>query len=322
MASTESKYKKMQGDTDINSTQLVYPIDLATSDSYIPHVVIFEPNLLMGSKVQQKTTLSAPTNKITGSYGNEIAMYASDSGSIRSKKGFSDFEKTRSNITYKKSGESIVLPMPPQFVQNYTTTWQSTELGAVGRGLDYINSMKNHDYNTLTGQTGDAIKQAFAGAVQSLGVANVKDYLELTTGQTVNNFAEVLFKGVANRTLPFLYTFAPRSAKEAAIVQRIIHRFKFHQLPEYKYENGNNSYLLHPSTFDISFIDLSKGGNMQHIGKMSTCALTNLSVNGTPNGEYAALKDSGGFPVCQLELSFTELTTLTKADMADPENSA
>lgn len=322
MASTESKYKKMQGDTDVNSSQLIYPIDLATEASYIPHVVIFEPNVLSGSKVQQKTTFSAPSNKIAGSYGTEIAMYSADSSSVRAKKGFLGFDKSQSNVTYKKSGESIVLPMPAQFIQNYSTNWQSTELGALGRGLDYVNSMKNHDYGTLAGQTGDAIKQSFAGAVQSLGVSNVKDYLELTTGQTVNNFAEVLFKGVANRTLPFLYTFAPRNAKEAAVVQRIIHRFKFHQLPEYKYDGGNNSYLLHPSTFDISFIDLARGGNMQHVGKMSTCALTNLSVNGTPNGEYAALRDKGGFPVCQLELTFTELVTLTKQDMVDPENSA
>lgn len=321
MASTESKYKKSSGTADPNSFQLVYPIDLATSDSYIPHVVVFEPNALVGSKVQQKTTFSTPANTISGSYGTEAAMYGKNSTSLRAKQGFTDFAKGKTNQNYKKTGESIVLPMPAQLVQNYITTWQSTEFGSLARMLDLINTSKDHQTKQLASQVGTALGQTAAGAAQSLTGVNIKDYLELTSGQSVNNYAEILFKGVANRTLPFLFTFAPRNQQEAMVVQRIIHRFKFHMYPEYKYEGGNNSYLLHPSTFDMSFIDLSKGGSNSFIGKMSTCALTSLSVNGTPNGEYSALR-GGGFPVCQLELAFTELVTLSKEDMVDPMDSA
>jgi hypothetical protein len=118
-----------------------------------------------------------------------------------------------------------------------------------------------------------------------------------------------------------MFNLAPRNEREAVVVNRIINKLKFHQHPEYRQGTANTSYFLHPSTFDISFIDLSKGATNPWVGKMTTCALTMLSVNGTPNGEYSVLKN-GHFTTCTLELTFTELSLLTKTDFVDPMDSA
>ena len=323
MASTEAQYRKLRGDTDAKSTQLIYPIDLANDDTYSPQVVVFEPNIIAGHNVDYTTPLTKPANQITGVYGSEAAINTNvgGNGSLRNKKGYSDFKKGKFNGMYKKTDEKIVLPMPNQFNLTYAAQWQSSDIGALGRGLDMVNTMKDHNWGAVAEQAGEAAKRGLAGAVQSLGIANVKDYLELTTGVSQNNYTEVLFKGVGNRMIPFSYMFTPRNLKEAQVIRAIIHRFKYHMMPEYKFGEENNSYFLHPSTFDISFIDLNNGGkqNPWQI-RMSTCALTNISLNGTPNGEYSVLTD-GSPTAVQVDLMFTEMITLSKEDMTNPEDS-
>lgn len=323
MASIEEQYARLRGDTDAKSTQLIYPTDLANEDSYAPQVVVFEPNIINGHKVDYTTPLTKPENQISGVYGTEVAINTAvgGNGSLRGKKGFSDFQDGKTNGTYKKTDEKIILPMPNTFNTTYAAQWQSSDIGALGRGLDFVNSMKDHNWGVMMDQAGEATKRSLAGAIQSLGIANVKDYLELTTGASVNNFTEVLFKGMGNRIIPFTYTFTPRNLREAEVVRAIIHRFKYHQAPEFKFDGGNNSYMLHPSTFDISFIDLAKNGKQNPwAAKVSTCALTNISINGTPNGEYSALTD-GALTAVTIDLMFTEMVTLSKEMMTNPEDS-
>lgn len=324
MASTEEQYKRLNGDTDAKSEQLIYPTDLASDDTYSGQVVVFEPNIISGHRVDYTEPLTKPTNKINGIYGSEVAINTAvgGNGSLRNKKGFTDFKDGKNNATYKKTNESIVLPMSNMSNITYAAQWQSSDVGALGRGLDTISSMKDHNFGVLMKQAGEAFARSAAGATQTLGISNVKDYLELTSGTIQNEYTEVLFKGMGNRIIPFNYTFTPRNLKEAEVVRAIIYRFKFHMMPEFKFEGGNNSYLLHPSTFDISFITLNGSGKdkskqNEWAFKVSTCALTNLSINGTPNGSYSVLTD-GSPTAVTIDLMFTELVTLSKEMMRSP----
>jgi len=324
MATTEEQYARLNGETDSRSTQLIYPIDLVNDETYVPHVVVFEPNIISGHAVDYTDKLIKADNQITGVYGSEVAINTEvgGNGSLRRKKGIADFKDGKTNATYVKSDEKIVLPMPNVLNFNYSAQWQSSDIGALGRGIDFVNSMKDHNWGLMMDQAGEATKRSLAGAVQSLGIANVKDYMELTSGVSVNNYTEVLFKGMGNRMIPFSYTFTPRNLKEAEVIRAIIHRFKYHQAPEFKFDGGNNSYMLHPSTFDISFLDLRKGNGKQNswLYRVSTCALTNISINGTPNGEYSVLTD-GALTAITVDLIFTEMVTLSKEMMRNPEES-
>lgn len=132
----------------------------------------------------------------------------------------------------------------------------------------------------------------------------------------------MLFKSVNNRFFSFSFTFTPRNKKEAEVVRAIVHRFRWAALPEYAFkQEKNTSYFKAPHTFDINYIDLNNGNSHNKwMTKISTCALTNITVNGTPNGEYAVLED-GAFATCVLELMFTELVVLNKSMLEDIDNS-
>lgn len=323
MASTEKKYQKLKKEynTSHDSTQLIFPMDLAMMDGTPGTAVIFEPNVIKGHHVQSKQKLKKPKNTVSGAYGSEVAMQNENvaKGSIRSSE--SGLTNNGGKL-YTKTEERIVLPMPAALSATYAVNWQTTELGVIGRGLDFVKGVKDMDSRVLTEMLPDAAARTAAGAVQSMGIANVKDYIELKTGTSPNPYTEVLFKGVNNRMIPFSWTLVPRNAEEAKIIRSIVQRLKYHMLPEYKYTEGggdNTSYLLAPSTFDITFFDFQIGGRNPWLWKMSTCALTNVQVNGSPNGEVAIMKD-GALQAVNLELMFTELTTLTKDNMLSPED--
>lgn len=322
---TERKYAKLQSTR--MSKQLVYPDDILNDPGNHGVVIVFEVNRVVGSKTDNKRTniKGLESNKgggrVQGAYGNEVAMQTSvGNGSWRSK------DVTAKGVIgpgkiYQKTDESIVLP----FTQNFQTTqnimWNTTNLGALGRAADFVNSM-GEDGREAWDQAKEGAVRAGAGALQGLGVANAKDALEISSGISANPYQEMMFQGVGNRVFPFMWTFVPRNRQEAEMVAAIIHRFRFHSLPELKSSKGelNSAYLIAPSTFDVSFINAKTGERVKSLPMVATCALTNITVNGTPNGEYVIGPD-GHFVSCTLELMMTELITLQKESLNDMDNS-
>lgn len=325
MSTITSKHNKLNRrggyDTGADSTQLIYPKDLPSMDGNSGLAVIFEPNIILGNKVKQNREMTKPKNAIPSQFGGEVAMQtqAMGGGSLRS----SDSGAFNQNgKLYAKSDERIVLPMPASLTTTYASNWQASELGVIGRGLDFAKGVADLDGEAVAGMAGDSVMRTLGGAVQGLGIANVKDYIELKTGAVQNPYNEVLYRGNNNRMVPFNWTLIPRNAEEAEIIRSIIQRFKYHKAPEYKYTtdgSGSTAYLLAPSTFDITFYDFKRGARNPWLWKMSTCALTNMTVNGSPNGEVSVMKD-GALQAITLDLMFTELTLWTKQQMADPED--
>jgi len=119
---------------------------------------------------------------------------------------------------------------------------------------------------------------------------------------------EQLFKSMEFRRFSFNYQFAPRTRKEAENIQRIINTFKFYMHPEYQ-NNVNKMLYLFPSEFDIVYYFGDK--EHPHLNKISTCVLTDLQVNYSPNGQMATFDD--GMPAqINVQMSFLELETLSK----------
>lgn len=311
MSTVQSKYNKLNSSLTTTSEQLIYPIDLIGDKSYSPFVVIFEPNIIKGHTTPYTHSVTKSTNKVPGAWGDEVSMQTSD--------GDGGYRRDHANKIYTKSGESMVLPMHNQINTAYIANWQNTELGGIGRVADLFTAAKDLKGKEVWANIKQGVMAGAAAAVQKTGVSNTADALSLESGASANTYSEVLFKGVNNRAHAFSWNIVPRNLKEAEIVRSIIHRFKYHMLPEIKEETAGSSYILHPSTFDISFIDLRSGKSNGWIHKISTCALTQVTVSGTPNGEYAITKD-GAFVATTIDLMFTELISLAKGNMQDEQN--
>jgi hypothetical protein len=131
--------------------------------------------------------------------------------------------------------------------------------------------------------------------------------LSQLTGLAPNPMKEQIFKGVDFRTFTMEYQFAPRSQDEARNVLNIIKTFKYHMHPEYK--DANNFLFLYPSEFDVIYYH--NGDENMNIHLHTSCVLTELNVNYTPNGNFSTFRD--GIPTqINVSMSFKELTILTK----------
>ena len=113
------------------------------------------------------------------------------------------------------------------------------------------------------------------------------------------------------RSFNYNFTFAPRNVDERNDVQKIIALFRFHMAPEL--QAAQSRFLTLPSEFDIHYMYIAKDGTNSendYYNKISTCVLTNVSTNYTPNGVRSF---SDGAPTqITMSLTFKETTTLTK----------
>jgi hypothetical protein len=123
-------------------------------------------------------------------------------------------------------------------------------------------------------------------------------------GLALNPQIDVIYETPELRRFNFEFAFAPRSASEGRVVQKIIKSFKFHSAPEILSNGGQfGRYFVPPSDFDIEF-------SVNSMGKISTCVLENVTVDYGPTGS-AFYPD--GTPVhARLTLQFRELEFITK----------
>jgi hypothetical protein len=128
------------------------------------------------------------------------------------------------------------------------------------------------------------------------------------TGLAPNPMKEQVFKGVDFRTFTMEYQFSPRSIAESDNVNNIIKALKYHMHPEYK-KGANNFLFLYPSEFDIEYY--YQGEENLNLHRHTSCVLTELNVNYTPNGTFSTFKDGRPTQI-NVSMTFRELTILTK----------
>ncbi len=330
MASIADKYKKLNGTDDTAiSKQLIYPIDFASSNKDHPGMaVVFELNRLTSSKSRSyERALVEPSGQRIQTFTNSGTL--NNEVSMQKDAGASSFRgNLKGGGSYVKTDMTIILPVPEQWQDSINTNWQAIDMASIGAAGDMINSLKELG----NGGGGDAYDQALnslpkmlGGAIQGMGGPSVKSFSELLTGKKANSYTEILFGGVTNRFFPFQWTLVPRNRKEAEVIRQIIHRFRWAMLPELADDKEKNgSFYRAPMTFDIHFVDLSTGRESKWWHKIGTCALTNVTANKTPQGEFATFGDDidSQIPVAQtLELQFTELFVLDKANLDNPDES-
>lgn len=198
----------------------------------------------------------------------------------------------------KRLKSAIALHVPQEVQVGYRASYGEEELGAIFGAAGEV----------ATGGAGAVNTGAQAAVVKGLELNPARGLLSSLYKAAPNPRKEQLFKSMEFRRFSFNYQFAPRSPEEASNIKRIINLFKFHMHPEF--QNSINKMLyLFPSEFDIVYYFGDK--EHPHLNRISTCVLTDMNVNYSPNGQFTTFKD--GFPSqINVQMQFLELETLTK----------
>lgn len=240
---------------------------------------------------------------------------------------------------------SVYLPMPANYTINNKVAWGGDEISALaadamnntallatggtistllGQGpggakvVDQIAKsaaiLQGGDFGTLAGASFNSMVLQAAGYAVS-----PEAILARKQGLIPNNNLELLFQGVALRSVQFGYRMTARTPTEANNIRRIIKFFKFNMAAKKKTGNspgGASFFLGTPNIFQIHFWTKGPGGSMKEnpsIGMIKPCALTDFQTNYTPEGFWAAY-DLGQPVVVEIACTFQELEPIYDTD--------
>ena len=285
-------------------------------NSFVPQYDFDEPT---GLEVEGRR-LDVKNNKTKGiSSGRGEPDLSTSDRNRRAKVGIDS--KTQ---TTKRISDSIALYLPPSIKDTTTAEYENMSTGLVGmfagKGFDFFQDFVNKDFDAAAAEgtgaavdfmkevakrSGAAFVDALAGSDSSLALLN------RGLGRADNPFMEVLFTTMGVREFSYNFNFAPRNSDETAEIQQIIQLFRFHMAPEM--QSANSRYLTLPSEFDIHYMFKGKDGHGQendYFNRITTCVLTSVDVNYTPNGVRSF--EDGSPTAITMSLSFRETEILTK----------
>ena len=246
------------------------------------------------------------------------------------------------------------LAMPNEFQYNYGANWNNTfKLGTLalaaddparaamvlgaGGALGGVTSLVGS--NLGKSESGAALftkgaKDGVEKAGNLFGVnSNILDPTNIVglAGLAPNENAIQFFKKMEFRQFDLNFEFAARSDTESKEIQEIITWFKLGMHPVSKQANGGGSGVLlgFPDVWRIEprFIPGNATGGKFEPGtdkphpmmpQTKLCALTSMSVNTTPMGQFSTVYD-GSIPLITVTLKFEELSALTRADFMTNE---
>ena len=259
------------------------------------------------------------------------------------------FGLQRSSPFRKKLGAGIKLPMPNNMMDPNPRMWDDGDMNA-GSATALQQTSTNPLRATFTadgfflgsfkrraGQTVERMQRETgrldirSNLISQLS-ANMgydispEQILSRSVGVVANSNTELLFTGVALRSFEFQWTMSPRDELEAANVRMIIRAFKQWSAPRKlkKMESGSEdnglaggpSYFLGtPNIFRLRYVTRDKK-DIMGVNKFKPCALTDISVNYTPEGQWMAYDN--GMPISvNMTLRFNELEPIYNTDYGD-----
>lgn len=222
--------------------------------------------------------------------------------------------------------------------------------GEVKRTASAITNMITRAAGALPTMGAESIANginALPGGLGGAGV-NTNDVLQGAMGVVLNPNTELMFNGFTLRNFTLRFKLAPRSATEAKNIRAIINSFKAASRPkigsnasgaldinnianifkdttaeqasaEQSSDKDNNSnYVGVP---DLCQVQFRKGTNPHpYLPMWKMCAITDVSVNYTPDGTYATYggtdSEAYGSPVAtELSLTFQETKLIYRQDI-------
>jgi hypothetical protein len=168
------------------------------------------------------------------------------------------------------------------------------------------------ELDVLKGLAGnDDIKRAIQ--LWAAGKAAGTNIMSRFAGAVVNPNMELLFNGPQLRPFNFSFRLSPRNEREAQQVKGIIRFFKKGMAIR---KTDQELFLKAPNVFKIVYRN-GNNENQEHtsINKIKICALTQCSVDYTPDGSYSVFYDKEStMTQYGLTLQFNELEPIFNED--------
>ena len=254
-------------------------------------------------------------SEASGLSNNEVS-YADYTLQIPSNKNFRSLNLSHSLI--------IVAQIVSGLISNKKFTFEKSKkiksaTNTVGKNINKapVEMAASLVTNLAKGITGDQI--------------NTGDIFGGVSGVIRNPNVEVLFQKMNLRTFDLTFKLVPYNQDEAYAIQKIVRTFRKCMLPSFslggspvlgfgesdtKDVNENRaleaSFIKVPKVCQVTYMRGSK--QHPHLPAYKMCAITDVAVNYTPDGNYAVYND--GMPVAtELKVSFMETKLLFSEDV-------
>ena len=234
----------------------------------------------------------------------------------------------------RKNQRTIYLPIPQQISDSLRVEYAEDRLspvaaaavataneilsadgGSIARVRDFVGKVTSGQYKFegIGSEGMNSLKTGLAAsAIRSLGMnVSAQGLISRASGQVLQSNLELLFSGMALRTFPFIFDFAPRDEKEAEEVMLIIRTIKMAMTP-----SGRDSVMMTaPDLFQFTYIS----GKERHpfLNSFKVGVLTEMNVDYTAGGNYATYGGKFKSPVhMRMGLTFKEINPVFREDYA------
>ena len=250
------------------------------------------------------------------------------------KLGFKN-DKNGNPITWSRGSDTpsntsigcVKLYIPDTLQYDYSAEWNKVSFGAIGAAFGGAGNAIGAGAATAFESTlGELQKDLAAKAPGSEGV-DTNAILGGAFGITYNDNALQTFQKMGIRSFKFTYVLVTRNEKEEKEIKDIIKFFKLAMHPGSRRSGTNNSlFLTYPYIFRIiqSGTKSSRGSSgigFQFLPNTKYCALKDFKVDYTP-ANNVSLTPNSFVTAVKIDLGFEELTTLTRQDIHDVEDTA
>mgnify|MGYP005682063503 CR=1 FL=1 len=328
------------------STSVRYPSDVSTGKNsdfvlfdFFDYQPPFRDNQAFSSELPSKVRASQGVQKL--GFG--------DSGKrLFTNETLNQYNRTGTSAELYKRDQTgqfpqLMLYMPDDISDTLKADWEGKAFGSTTAGIlsaagadNFANKIKEAT-NTIGKNINKAPVEMAASLVTNLakGITgdqiNTGDIFGGVSGVIRNPNVEVLFQKMNLRTFDLSFKLVPYNSDEAYKIEKIIRTFRKCMLPSYslggspvlgmgasdtKDVNENRaleaSFIKVPKVCQVTYMRGAK--QHPHLPAYKMCAVTDVSVNYTPDGNYAVYND--GQPVAtELKVSFMETKLLFSEDV-------
>jgi hypothetical protein len=242
--------------------------------------------------------------------------------------GSLDFDSGNAGYnSYAKSGigkkrirgmDPILLYMPEDIQGQYSAKWQGTGFGATTAGLL---SAAGTSANIMAGLESlpavikNGVFKAELEKINKLTGSSVSlnQFTGAVSGTIINPNTEMTYEAPEMRGFSLQFKMIPNNGVESKTIRKICNRFKKAMLPRFggqaifgTVKNAPNLLSI-PALCQVNF--MSGNGMHPYLPQYKLCAITDVSINYTPDGSYATYGDKA--PVATvLKVTFKETKLL------------